>query len=314
VSNARKKKRRPGSSYRAPAPPAPRRGLLDSLFPARAPGTSPMPKLLHTFTRGLATILGTPVLVIAVPVVLLVEWGILLALGFQGPFTLLGGTFGIPPVSTYANAILSSSVFTSTTGGVTSALGPLLGIVVFLTLTAAIHACVTTAAVEHLRTGGVSAWAIRRAVHVLPVTVACGLANLGILIAANVVGSLGGFLGLLVLFGAMAAGVYFFAFAPAIAADEDRPVTMTLSRSARAARMPGSNNLTLAVVYAVPAFLLLLAVVPTGPIGVNPSIRAWVALILVNELQMSVAATFAYRYLSVAGSVPEVAPARPRRR
>lgn len=314
MSNGRKKKRRSGSSYRAPVPPPQRRGFLESLFPSRAPGSSPMPKLLHTFTRGLATILGTPVMVIAVPVVLVVEWGILLALGFQGPFTLLGGTFGIPPVSTYANAILSSSVFTSTSGGVTSAVGPLLGIVAFLTLTAAIHACVTTAVVEQLRTGGISSWALRRAVHVLPVTVACGVANLGILIAANVLGSLGGFLGLLVLFGAMSAGVYFFAFGPVIATDEDRPVTATLSRSARAARMPGSNNLTLAVLYAVPAFLLLLAVVPTGPIGVNPSIRAWVALILVSVLQMSVAATFAYRYLCVAGTVPEVAPARPRRR
>jgi hypothetical protein len=313
VSNARKKKR-PGSSYRAPAPPPARRGFLESLFPSRAPGTSPMPKLLHTFTRGLATIVGTPILLFAVPVVLLVEWGILLALGFQGPFTLLGGTFGIPPVSTYANAILSSSVFTSTSGGAASAIGPLLGIVAFITLAATIHAIVTTAAVEKLRTGQISSWTLRRAVHVLRVTVACGIANLGILIAANVLGSLGGFLGLLVLLGAMSAGVYFFAFAPAIAADEDRPVTATLSRSARAARMPGSNNLTLAVVYAVPAFLLLLAVVPTGPIGVNPSIRAWVALILVSVLQMSVTATFAYRYLCVGGSVPEVAPARPRRR
>ena len=45
----------------------------------------------------------------------------------------------------------------------------------------------------------------------------------------------------------MVVGVYLFGFAPTIATDEERRVTDNLVRSVRAARMPGSANLWLAV-------------------------------------------------------------------
>ena len=314
MTSGKKKKRRPAGSYRAPAAaPPPKRGMLDSLF-SRPTGVSPMPKIRTTFARGLTTVLGAPVLVIAVPVVLLAEWGILLAFGFQGPFSLLSAVFGVPPISTYADVILSSSAFAPASGGgVGSSIGPLIGIVLFLTVNAALHAWVTTASVESLRTGGISSWAVRRAIHVLPVTVAVGIVNLGILILANITQVLGGGIGFLAFIGLLTLGVYLFAFAPAIAADEDRPITATLSRSVRAARMPGSNNLTLAAIYAIPAFSVLLAPVPGGLIGVNPSVAAWAISITVNVVQMAVVATFAYRYLCVADEVPD-APERSRAR
>ncbi len=143
VTSGKKKKRRPAGSYRAPAAaPPPKRGMLDSLF-SRPTGVSPMPKIRTTFARGLTTVLGAPVLVIAVPVVLLAEWAILLAFGFQGPFSLLSAVFGVPPISTYADVILSSSAFAPASGGgVGSSIGPLIGIVLFLTVNAAIHAWV----------------------------------------------------------------------------------------------------------------------------------------------------------------------------
>ena len=149
-------------------------------------------------------------LVIAVPVVLLAEWGILLAFGFQGPFSLLSAVFGVPPVSTYADVILSSSAFAPAGGGVGLSIGPLIGIVLFLTVNAAIHAWVTTASVESLRTGGISSWSVRRALHVLPVTVAVGFVNLGILILANITQVLGGGIGFLAFIGLLTAGVYLF--------------------------------------------------------------------------------------------------------
>jgi hypothetical protein len=318
MTNARKpsskKKKRPAGSYRAPvSAPPPRRGLLDSLF-SRPTGVSPMPKIRTTFGRGLATVLGARVLVIAVPVVLLAEWAILLAFGFQGPFSLLSAVFGVPPISTYANVVLSSSTFAPASGGgPASSIGPLVGIVLFLTFNAAVHAWVSTASVESLRTGSVTSWSARRALHVLPVTVAVGVVNLGILILANITQILGGGIGFLAFIGLLAAGVYLFAFAPAIAADEDRPITSVLSRSVRAARMPGANNLTLAAIYAIPAFAILLAPLPGGAIGVNPSIAAWAISMGINVLQMAVVATFAYRYLCVAEDVPE-APERARAR
>jgi hypothetical protein len=323
VSNRKRKppQRRPSSSYREPRrqEPEPRRGLLDRFAP-RAPGTSPMPRIRTSFARGLTAVVATPVLVAAMPVVLLVEWIVLIALGFQGPFALLGSTFALPPISTSMDVSLASSVFSQAGGtGVGVAISPFIAIAVFIGISAALQAIVTTAAVERFRTGDVTTWAVRRALHVLPVTIGVGVANLGVLIAAQFGQLLGAGIGLLVAVGVLMAGVYLLAFAPAIAADEDHPFPFTMAKAVRAARMPGSNNLLLAALYVVPSIALFsatsLGALPGSTIDVNPSIGAWVTAILINLLQMAVLATFAFRYLSVAEVVPDapVSPARSRR-
>jgi hypothetical protein len=130
---------------------------------------------------------------------------------------------------------------------------------------------------------------------------------------------LGAGIGLLIAVGILMAGVYLLAFAPAIAADEDHPFSVTMSKAVRAARMPGSNNLLLAAIYVVPSIAFFsatgLGALPGSTIDVNPSVGAWVTAILINLLQMAVVATFAFRYLAVADVVPDAppAPARSRR-
>jgi len=313
--------RRATSGYRAPAPPKPDRprGFLER-FVARPVGTSPMPKIRTSFARGVAAVLGAPALVVAVPIFVLIVWIALIALGFQGPFALLASMFAVPPISTEMDISLASSVFAQAgKTGVGSAVGPLLGIVAFLVLSAALQAIVTTVAVERFRTGAVTSWAARRAIHVFPVTIGVGAANLGILIAAQFGQLLGAGIGLLVAVGILMAGVYLFAFAPAIAADEDHPLPLTMSKAVRAARMPGSNNLLLAAIVVVPSLALFSATgfgaLPGSTIDVNPSIGAWVTVILLNLLHISVVAMFAFRYLSVAHVVPEApAPASRSRR
>jgi hypothetical protein len=311
--------RRSAASYRAPArqEPEPRRGFLDR-FAARPPGTSPMPRIRTSFTRGLAVVLTTPALVVAIPVVVLVAWLILIAFGFQGPFALLGSTFAVPPISTSMDVSIASSVFSQVgRTGIGVALTPFLAIAVFLFITAFLQALVTTVAVERLRTGAVTSWAPRRALHVLPVTIGVAVANLGALIAAQFGQVLGGGLGLLIAVGILMTGVYLLAFAPAIAADEDHPLPVTMSKAVRAARMPGSNNLLLAAIYVVPSLALFsatsLGALPGSTIDVNPSIGAWVTMILINLLQMTIVATFAFRYLAVADDVPDAAAPRARR-
>jgi hypothetical protein len=322
MSNKKRKpsQRRPSSSYRAPARPEPERprGFLDRFAP-RPPGTTPMPKIRTSFTRGLTAVLATLSLVVAMPVVLLIEWIVLVALGFQGPFALLASTFGVPPISTSMDITLASSVF-STVGrsGAGVAVWPFVAIAVFLVISAALQAVVTTIAVERFRTGTVTSWALQRSLRVLPVTIGAGVANLGVLIAAQLGQLLGAGIGLLLAVGILMAGVYLFAFAPAVAADEDRPMPVAMSRSVRAARMPGSNNLLLAALYVVPSIAILsatsLGALPGSTIDVNPSIGAWVAVFLLNLLQMAVVATFAFRYLSVAEVVPEAPVRRERAR
>ncbi len=300
MSNRRKKQqRRPTPSYRTPATPtpapAPRKGVLDSIFAPRAPGALPVPRIRTSITRGLATVLATPALVVAVPLVLMAEWLILLALGFQGPFTILGATFAIPT-------------------GPAAALAPLAGITGFLVIHAAFQAIVTTVAVERMRTGSVSSWSVRRGVHVWPVTIAVAVVNLGVLIVANFVQLLGGGIGFILAVALLVAGVYLFAFAPAISADEELSLPVTMSKAVRAARLPGSNNLALAVLYAVPSFALLLAPLPGSVIGVNPSVGAWAASIVINVLQMAAVAMFAFRYLAIGATVADAPTPRTGRR
>jgi len=274
-----------------------------------------MPKIRTSITRGLATVLATPALVVAVPVVILIEWLVLLAFGFQGPFTILGATFAVPPISTSTDVSLSSNIFSAVGAtGPRAALAPLVGITVFLVVHAALQTLVTTAAVERIRTGSVTTWSIRRGMHVWPVAIAVAVVNLGVLILANFVQLLGGGIGFILAVGLLVAGVYLFAFAPAIAADEELSLPVTLSKAVRGARFPGSNNLTLAVLYAVPSFALLLAPLPGSVIGVNPSVGAWTLSILINVLQMAAVAMFAFRYLAIGEDVPDAPAPRTARR
>jgi hypothetical protein len=298
--------RKRGSGYRAPAKaaePASRGGFLDSLFTPRTPGASPMPKIRTTFARGFALVVSTPALLVGIPVAVMAVWLATLAAGFQGPFSILTGTFAYPPVGTYADGILSASVLGGTAGGQ-------LGIFLFAMVRAVLLALVATISVERLRTGGVSRWAVLRALRIFPVTVTVNVAGLALLIAGNLLGAfLGPGLGLLAFVAAMVAGTYLFAFAPAIAADEDRPMPMVMSRAVRAARMPGSGNLTLASIAVVGGWAFLVAPLPGSTIGVNPSAAAWAVVLVVNLMHVVLQATFAYRYLAVAHAVPE-APVR----
>jgi hypothetical protein len=80
--------------------------------------------------------------------------------------------------------------------------------------------------------------------------------------------------------------------------------------------MPGAGNLTLAAIYVVASIALLVAPgKPGSDLGVNPTVGAWVLVLVANLLHVAMQATLAYRYLSVAGEVAEAAPrSRPRGR
>jgi hypothetical protein len=319
VSNGKKKRKRPSgstSTYRAPAQAEqPRRGLLDSILAPRTPGASPMPKLRSTIAKGTLTALGIPGLLIAIPVVLLVVWLLLALVGFQGPFTALGVTFAIPPVTTFADAQVAGRAFRAAVDakGLAATLPGFVGLAGLLLLHAALSAVIATLCVEQLRTGGTSSWALRRALRVIRTTAAVGLLGLGLLVAGNLVAALFGSIGVILgLVGSMVVGVYLFGFAPAIAADEDRRVSDILIRSVRASRMPGSANLWFAIGYVLLALISVVAPLPGSEIGVTPSISAWAACILVNLFGVLVQATLVYRYLVVAPEVPEQPPQRER--
>ena len=290
----------------APAQPD-RRGGLGSLLAPRPSVDVGMPSIRSSLARGAVTVLSSPFLVIGVPVVLVLLWLLLVAVRFQGPFALLVHALALPPVGTSADVSIAASTFPGSW---------LIGVAVAIVLRAVVLAAAAAASVQILRDGGVTRWVWVPMLRALPATLAVSFASLSLLLAVQLLGAFvggAGGLGLFLLIGAFVLGTSYFGFAPAIGATEDRRLADTLSRAWRAARIPGAGNLSLATLYVVPSFALLFATpaLPGGTIGVNPSVGAWVLVILVNVAHVAVAAAYTFRYLSIADAVPEPPPRRP---
>jgi hypothetical protein len=300
------------SGYRAPAPAAdqPRKGIFDSILAPRTSGASPMPTLRRSIARGFVTVISTPAIVGYVAVVTFAQWVVLVAFGFQGPFSDLSGVFAWPGPGTLQDGQLAALVFGNSRGTLFTVFG-------FIAVRGLVLAVLTTMAVERLRTGAVSAWSLRRCLHVLPAAITANMVGLGILLVANIAGGFLGQLGLgfFVFVAGLVATVWLTASSMAVAADEDRSLGGAMQRSLRVARAPGSGSLTLAALYAIPAFAVASTIGLGGQTGVNPSIGRWAVILGVNLLHASVAAMFAFRYLAGGPFVPEApAPAARARR
>ena len=305
----RKRKRPPQrpSGYRDPKPapaPARKRGLLDSMFAPRVPGSSSMPRIRTAITRGVVTVLGSPVLVVAPAAYLLGVWLLLVAAGYQGPFAPLANLLALPPIGTSLDATFATSLF--------GLRGGLYGILVFLVVRAIVLALITAAIVQALEDGRVGRASLRRAIRAMPVTFAICIVAVGVLTLSSVFGQLiGPGFGILLQVGSLVVGLYLLVFAPVIAIDEGRSMPDSLAKSFRAARIPGVGNLALAALYVVPSIALI--VVPGKPgnlMGVNPPVEAWIFVLLISLLHLVLVAAFAFRYLSIAHEVPDP-PARP---
>jgi len=307
-----KNPKRPPTSYRAPrsngssADVAPRRrGLLGNFLAPRPRVESSMPKIPTSLWRGFIAVVSSPVLVLSVPLILLVEWAAAVALGFQGPFSVMASALALPPVGTVFDGGLATSLFGAQAG--------LVMLVAFVVLRAVILGFLTAAAVQKLDEDHVSAAALKRGVRIIPTTLAVGITDMFILtISSILVQILGGAIGLLIQIAALIFALYLLVFAPVIAASEHRGMPESLGRSIRAGRMPGAGNLAFAAIYVIPA--IVVSVIPGLPgklVGVNPSVGSWAFAIVVNLIQVVFLTTFAFRYLSIADEVPE-APARER--
>jgi hypothetical protein len=306
------KKRRPASGYREPArdprpsapAPARRPGLLGSVFAPRTAAPSSVPRMRSSFVRGLAAVMASPLLVIGITVWLLGGWFVLVALGFQGPFAILVGVFALPPFGTSVDVTLSVGLFGSRAGQ--------LGVFAFMVVRSVVLAFETAVVVDQLELGRLSPSAWVRALRAFPTALAVNMVGLALLFVTSfIVPFLGGGIGLLLELGALVLGVYFFAAATVISVAEGRRMPECMQRSIRAARMPGSNNLTFAVLYVVPTLALLSPIPkPGSQIGVNPTAGAWVLVLVVNLLHAAMLAAIAYRYLMVAEEVPERPPQR----
>jgi hypothetical protein len=303
----RNKRRRSG--YREPRPasmgsgtsrPAARPGLLTSMFSARAAGTSNMPRVRSSLLRGIAVTAGTPVLLVGTVVLVLVAWIAALSFGYQGPVPRLASMLAMPPVGTLFDLQFTAAVF-----GVANGPAALLGMLPFAIARSVVTGVIFGLAVEVLDTGRPSLSGARRGFLVSPMVLIVTVIQLGFFIVAGYIGPLIPGLGLFVVLGTVTAAVYLLAYAPIAQLREGRGVLESLSLASRAARIPGTSSLAMALFFTVPA--IAIEQTPLGGFGVNPSPLAWAFVLVVNLLHVSVMVTFAYRWMCIEDEVPDSA-------
>jgi hypothetical protein len=262
-----------------------------------------MPKKSTSVGRGFITAASSPVIVGSTIVAVFAGWTLFVALGFQGPFALMTSFLALPPLGTVFDSGLVGRLFH---------LPPTVSIFGLIALRSLLLAVFTSLVLDALTGVRQDRWSIVRGLKILPVTLAVNILALGLTIATRILGAiLGAGLGFLAVVATLVGGVYLFAFAPVIALSEGRGVAESLSRSLRAARMPGTTNLAFAAFYGLAMFAVLFGS-GGGKLGVNPSPEGWAVVLFVNFLQVAIMGAFAFRYLSVADEVPEAPARKPR--
>jgi hypothetical protein len=286
------------SSSATSSPPA-RRGLLSGMG---APRLESMPTIPRAFARGLAAAWSSPVVVAALLTWLLLEWLLIVALGYPGPAALLAYVSAPPPLSTTTDISFSTGIL-----GVQRGLP-------FAFAAGAVHALWSSILVgltmETVESGRATRWGAVRGLRAFPVSFALHVIGVGVLFASEIIAGLGGGgLAFILRVAVLVVAVWAFAFAPVIAIAEQRRLMDCLGRSIRAARLQGSGNLSFAAIYAVPVFATLLATflgsVPGSLLGVAPPAAAWIFIVVMNLLHAAVLGAVAMRYLAVAGEVPD---------
>jgi hypothetical protein len=108
-----------------------------------------------------------------------------------------------------------------------------------------------------------------------------------------------GFLGPLGLVFVLAAGLYFFSYAPIAVVAEGLNALRAAKLSLKAARVPGQQHLMFVVSYL--AFALFIAIItPDSRVSAaTPSIAVWVFTLFVSFLHVAVLAAFTYRWLLI---------------
>jgi hypothetical protein len=268
------------------------------------PPMDSMPRIRTAVTRGLVATWSSPAIVGSILLWLLIEWLVVVGLGYPGPIALLAHIPAPPPIGTITDYSLAT--------GILGARGLSL-----IFLVAAIHALwqavLTGLVIDAIESGVASRWGAVRGLRAFPVTFAARVIGLMALIAAQLFLALGGSTGI-GLFGQIAVFVvvtWLLAFAPVIAVAEPRRLLDCLGRSIRAARMPGSGNLTFAALYVIPVFATFFALpVPGVLLDVNPPFTAWIFVVGLNLLHAAMLGALAIRYLSIASEVPEAPPRR----
>ena len=315
MSGNKKKRRR--TDYRAPGTgpeeagssrPAPTRarapgGILGSLFRG-APGDSPYPKLRSSFERAVLAVCSSPAIMVSIAVLVFALRLFLVLLGVPARGSVFAAVLALPPVGTVLDLQAAGTIFGDATGFV---IAP-----AFLLVRSVVLAVLTGMIVESLRTRRVSARGALGGLRALPPIFGVGVIQLGsVFMGSLIIGFTG--LGLLGVVLVLVAILFAFGYAPAISVREPRGLQWVARKSIRAARIPGSQNVFLALIYTILALVILPVLIPGGQeIAVNPGVATWISILLVNLFHVVFLAVYSHRYLYAEADIPD--PPEPRRR
>jgi hypothetical protein len=276
-----------------------------------ASGPSALPPLGRSLGRGFIAVASQPVLVLAAVGLVAATWLGLLSLGFEGSPGRLVDVLAMPPISTYFDLGTGASLY-----GVGPAFLAFTGVA--LLVRAIVVSVLTGMILESLEQGRVSGGGVMRGLRAIPTTIVVSVFSFSLIVAGNLVFPvLGPGIGFLGFVSALVAGLFFLGFAPAAAIREGRTVTESIRRSGRAAMLPGGRHLLLCTLYFFLALPVVVGFAPSGTeITANPSLGAWVFVLLANVAHLAFMAAFAYRWVVAEPEVPEEPvrrrqPARP---
>ena len=296
---------RPGPRRRRPARPddlprGPGGRMTHSLRSA-----SPFPPFFRSLAEGGLALAGHLAPLLATLAFVPLYWIVLLAMGLDHFPTGMAAALAFPPISALADFGFGQLVVgVNWTTLVVAAVAALARGAVF-----ALIAGMVAEAVEFRQVTLVGVLRGVRAaptIAVLHVALLIGLLSLQLFLVA--LGQIGQLLYSLVLAG----GVYLLAFAPAVAVREQGRLREVIRRSVRAAILPGSRHLVMALVYFLATLGLFLSMTPTGVFTVNPSWGAWAYVLAGSLFHGLFLATFTYRWIAVEATVSH-APLRFRR-
>jgi hypothetical protein len=251
--------------------------------------------------RGLRVVGASPQILATSFLGVLATWGVFVAIGAEPDPRAMSLLLSAPPVHAFIDAPVALSPGAS---GLFSGLA----VAAFAALRGITFALLILLIVQGLREGRTP---VREALRALPrrafVLGGLYLIQFGLVVAAFQL--LVGFLGQLAVL-SIAAGLYFLAFAPIVAAAGGDGPREALRRGFRAARLPGTRHLSMAMAY----FLVLFysgAIAPfSGLAPATPSIAVWAYSLVLTYVHVSVLAAFTYRWLEVRDQVPPT-PAAP---
>lgn len=265
---------------------------------------SVFPPLGPTLARGFAAVSVPPVLLALPLLIVLCMWLALLALGVELFRPQMAYALGIPPLGSAFDLSATRDIYGLSAVGIFGILG-------FTVVRAIVWAVLVGMVDEAMEYRSVSMVGVLRGVRAFWAVLFYDYVSVGILLFGNVIlPSLLGPTSILFVQAVLVGGLFFFTFAPIAAVRLRLSARESISRSVRAARLPGwPRHLLMAVLYFFLFWYAAGLIVPNpGDLTATPSLAMWIYVLVATYVHMGFLGGFAYRWIQVENLVPEQAP------